>query len=74
MSVDRSTLEEREKNLNYLRGLYGFYFLENFISVIWTSCCLYWFKDSLGQWIKDTWWMFLIFAIILVIILLLCAF
>ena len=74
MSMNRSTFEERQNNLSYLRTLYGYFFLENLISVIWTSCCLYWYKDSLGEWVGDKWWMFMIFAIIAVIILLICAF
>ena len=71
-SVNKSTIEERQHNLRYIRLLYALLALELVIALVWTSFCLgYW--DDLGKPIVH-WWEFGIVAGVLVLILILVTF
>ncbi len=71
-SVNKSTIEERGRNLRYIRVLYGLLALELILALVWTSFCLGYWKD-LGEPIVH-WWEFGLVAGILVLILVLVAF
>lgn len=55
-SANRSTLEERHRNLTYTRFLYLLLAVELIIALIWTSFCLH-FWNKLGAPIVR-WWIF----------------
>ena len=53
-SVNKSTLEERQRNLKYTRFLYTLLAAELILALTWTSFCLhYW--NKLGQPIASAW-------------------
>lgn len=71
-SVNKSTLEERQRNLKYTRFLYLLLAVELIIALIWTSFCIhYWTK--LGAPIVK-WWEFGLVAGILSALLVLATF
>lgn len=55
-SANKSTLEERQRNLTYSRTLYLLLAVELIVALVWTSFCLY-FWDKLGSPIVR-WWEF----------------
>ena len=55
-SVNKSTLEERQRNLKYTRFLYVLLAAELVVALIWTSFCIH-FWDKLGAPIVR-WWEF----------------
>lgn len=72
ISNGRITSEERLKNLNFLRTLYGLFALELLVAVIWTSFALSYF-DEFGKGIKE-WWPFAIVSGVLCLLLIIVAF
>ena len=71
-SVNKSTLEERQRNLTYTRFLYLLLAVELIIALIWTSFCIsYW--NKLGAPIVK-WWEFGLVAGILSGLLILATF
>ena len=71
-AMHRSTYEERQENLGYLRQLYSFFALTLIIAVLWTNWCLR--NTKLGTWVTTYWGLALAAAIIALIILLICLF
>lgn len=55
-SVNKSTLEERQRNLKYTRFLYILLAIELILALVWTSFCIYYW-DKLGASIVR-WWVF----------------
>lgn len=55
-SVNKSTLEERQRNLKYMRFLYVLLAVELIVALVWTSFCLH-FWTKLGAPIVK-WWEF----------------
>lgn len=72
LSLNRSTFEERHKNVSYLRQLYFFFVIELLIALGWSVWCRE--STSLGNWVYRYWGIALVTAIICVIIILLCTF
>ena len=71
-SVNKSTLEERQRNLKYTRFLYILLAVELIVALIWTSFCIhYWTK--LGAPIVR-WWVFGLVAGIIAGLLVLATF
>lgn len=71
-SVNKSTLEERQRNLKYTRFLYILLAVELILALIWTSFCMhYWTK--LGAPIVK-WWVFGMIAGIIAGLLVLATF
>ncbi len=54
-SVNRSTLEERQRNLKYTRFLYILVALELIVALVWTSFCIH-FWTKLGEPISGKCW------------------
>ncbi len=71
-SLNRSTFEERQKNLSYSRWLYLLLAIALIIALVWTSFCLYYWNELGGPIVH--WWEFGLVAAILVLILILAAF
>lgn len=71
-SANKSTFEERQKNVSYLRTLYFLFSLEFIIAILW---CVFTttYVPSVGAWIVD-WWYFALFAAILCVLLILITF
>ena len=66
LSLNRSTIEERRKNLGYIRGLYMLFALELLIVVVWATICIGCWKNRMGSW-----WIFgLVFGCICAIVVL----
>ena len=63
LSLNKSTFEERQQNLSYIRVLYLLLSLELIIALVWSSFCLY-FWGSLGEPISDMWIMGLVTGIV----------
>lgn len=71
-SVNKSTIEERQRNLKYTRFLYILLAVELIIALVWTSFCVhYWTK--LGTPIIK-WWVFGMIAGIMAALLILATF
>lgn len=68
-SVNRSTFEERHKNLLYLRSFYGLLHLILVVAVIWASFVVG-YRDPFGNGIKNIWWLALITGIVCVLCIL----
>jgi FtsH-binding integral membrane protein len=72
ISLNRSTFEERCKNIDFLRKLYLFYMIEMLVVFGWTvwvlSC------ETLGNWVVNVWWLALVTGILAIILLLVCTF
>lgn len=49
ISLNRSTFEERHKNVSFLRTLYGLFALELIIALAWSAWLIS--KDSWGEWV-----------------------
>ena len=62
IAADQSTFQERKSNLNYLRNLYGLFFLELLIAFIWSSFIVSYPKSF--TWVSKVWWLGLISLII----------
>lgn len=71
-NLNRSTFEERQSNMAYLRGLYSMFSLHLIIAVLWCA----WAKgsDKLGNFILSHPWLAIISGLIALIILLVCLF
>lgn len=52
-SLNRSTFEERQKNVTYLRSLYFLLAAQLLIAVGWSILCIY--CESLGDFVKRYW-------------------
>ena len=71
MTLNRSTVEQRQTKLRYLRYLYTLVVIELIFAVAWASFCLY-FWDALGAGVVR-WWEFGVVAGCLVgLLLLIC--
>ena len=68
---NKSTLEEREENLYYIRWVYILLAVTLIVALVWSSFCLYWWSQ-LGSPIV-AWWYFGVVAAALVVILILIA-
>ena len=69
LSLNKSTFEERQRNLSYIRVLYLLLSVELILALLWSSFCLnYW--EELGGPIVH-WWEFGLVAAILCVILIL---
>ena len=68
-SLNRSTFEERQKNISYLRNLYFLFALQLIIAVIWSAWNYTWFPNW-GAWIVRNWGVALAAAILCVLLLL----
>lgn len=68
---NRSTAEERQTNLNFIRTVYILVAITLTIALIWSSFCLYWWSQ-LGAPIVD-WWYFGVVAAALVVLLIFIA-
>ena len=68
-SLNRSTFEERQKNISYLRTLYFLFALQLVIAALWSLFSLHYFPN-VGAWIVKHWWIALIAGIICVLLLL----
>ena len=53
-SLNRSTFEERQKNISYLRNLYFLFALQLIIAMIWSAWNYTWFPNW-GAWIIRNW-------------------
>lgn len=71
-SLNKSTIEERGRNLSYIRMVYLLTAVEMIISLVWTSFCLG-YRKELGDPIVH-WWEFAVAAFIIGAILLLVAY
>ena len=71
-ALHRSTYEERQSNLGYMRGLYGLFSLHLLIALLWST----WVRSNAGlsAWVEKYWWIALVCAIIALLILLACMF
>ncbi len=69
LSLNRSTFEERQKNLTYIRWLYFLLAIELILALIWSTFCLH-FWNALGEEIVH-WWEFGLVAGIICILLIL---
>lgn len=67
-SLNRSTFEDRQKNVSYLRSLYFLVTLSLLIALGWSLWCID--SETLGNWVVKWWWVALIAAIICVILIL----
>lgn len=72
ISLNRSTFEERHKNVSFLRTLYGLFALELIIALAWSSWVLS--NDKLGEWVVRKWGIALVTGIISIILILVCTF
>lgn len=70
--LNRSTFEERQKNLNFLRGLYFLVLIEMVVALLWSI----WVResDTLGDGVYRYWGIALATGIITVILLLVATF
>lgn len=73
-SLNKSTFEERQRNIGYLRKLYLFFSLQTLLWLVWTSFCLCFEDYKFGKWIKKTWWMALTTSILTAILQLVASF
>lgn len=69
LSLNKSTFEERQKNLSYIRVLYILLAFELILAVIWSSFCLYFWNKLGGPIVR--WWEFGLVAAILCVLLIL---
>lgn len=67
-SLNRSTFEERHKNVTYLRSLYFLLALQLLIAVGWSIMTIW--IDSLGNWVRTYWQIALTVGIIAILLLL----
>lgn len=72
ISLNASTFEDRYKNVQYLRALYGFFALQLILVLAWCGYVLY--NDKLGDWIVKWWGIALFTGIVAVILILVAAF
>lgn len=72
ISLNKSTFEERHKNVSFLRTLYGHFALQLIIALAWSSWVLT--NDTLGEWVVRKWWIALVTGIIAVLLILVCTF
>lgn len=72
LSLNRSTFEERHKNIGFLRQLYFFFVIELLISLGWSV----WTRESktLGDWVVRWWGIALVTAILCVILIIVATF
>lgn len=68
-SHNKSTFEERQKNVSYLRTLYFLFSLEFIIAILFCVLSVYWWP-SLGDFIVRWWGIALATAIICVLLIL----
>lgn len=68
-SLNRSTFEDRQKNISYLRSLYFLFALTLLFSVFWVFVSRVWMPE-IGQWILDHWVIALIVGIVAALLLL----
>ena len=71
-SLNKSTFEERQKNISYLRTLYILFALEFVVAILWTLFAWVW-VPSVGRFIVD-WWYFALAAAIIALLLVLVTF
>lgn len=67
-SLNRSTFEERQKNVTFLRSLYVLLALQLLVAVGWSILTIY--IDNLNEWVRTWWGIALACGIIAVILLL----
>jgi FtsH-binding integral membrane protein len=67
-SLNRSTFEERQKNVSYLRSLYFLLALQLLIAVAWSLVVIN--TQSIKDWVRETWGLALALEIVAVLILL----
>jgi hypothetical protein len=72
ISLNKSTFEERHKNVGFLRTLYGLFALELIITLAWSSWVLT--NDKLGEWVVRYWGIALATGIISILLILVCTF
>jgi len=72
ISLNRSTFEERHRNISFLRELYFYLSVQMLIVLGW--CCWVRGDDKLGDWVYKYWGIALVTAIIAVILILVCTF
>lgn len=70
---DKSTFEERQKNLGPLRKLYSCFWFENTVAMLWILLCNYWSHD-LGNWVENNFWLAICTGVISLILLFSVAF
>lgn len=68
-SLNRSTFEDRQKNISYLRNLYFLFALQLIIAVVWSAWNYTWFPNW-GAWIIRNWGVALAAGILCVLLLL----
>ena len=68
-SLNRSTFEDRQKNISYLRNLYFLFALQLIIAVVWSAWNYTWFPNW-GAWIIRNWGVALTAGILCVLLLL----
>lgn len=71
-NLNRSTYEERQSNLAYLRGLYSLYSFHLIVAVLWSAWALT--STKISTFVLGHPWLALIAAILALIILLVCLF
>lgn len=67
-SLNRSTFEERQKNVSYLRSLYFLLALQLLIGLAWALIVIH--VGGIRDWVRDYWGLALALEIVAVIILL----
>lgn len=67
-SLNRSTFEERQKNVTFLRSLYFLLAFQLLVGVAWALVVIN--VDKIYDWVRDAWGLALAFEIIAVILLL----
>ena len=67
-SLNRSTFEERQKNVSYLRSLYFLLALQLLIGLAWAIVVVS--VHSIRDWVRETWGLALAFEILAVILIL----
>lgn len=69
-NMNKSTMEERQANLNYLRGLYFLYSIHLIIAWGWSLWCLS--NENVSAFVLSHWGIALASAIVAILVLLIC--
>ena len=72
IALNRSTYEERHKNIHFLRSLYFFLVIEVLIALGWSVWCRE--NTDLGNWVVRYWGIALVTSILAVLLILLTMF
>lgn len=68
--LHKSTQEERQSNLSYLRGLYFLFALHLVVAWLWSLICIT--NEAIGDFVRDIWPIALVTGIVALIVLLVC--